>query len=72
MSTTEPTKTKFIRFPEVIDRTSKSRAAIYALMDRGEFPRPVKLGSKSVAFIEHEVDAWIHRLVAKRDQAQAA
>lgn len=58
-----PAKTKLIRFPEVIERTSKSRAA----MNRGRFPRPVKLGRKSVAFLEHEIDAWIAEHIAHRD-----
>ena len=46
MATEQTPKTlpRLIRFPEVMDRTSKSRAGIYEAMKRGEFPKPVKLG----------------------------
>ena len=67
----DPSKTKLIRFPEVIERTSKSRAAIYAAMNRGRFPKTVKLGRKSVAFLEHEIDAWIAEHIAQRDAHEA-
>jgi prophage regulatory protein len=65
-------KARLIRFPEVIERTSKSRAAIYVLMNEGKFPQPVKLGSKSIAFVEAEIDAWIDNLISGRDHSQAA
>jgi prophage regulatory protein len=60
-------KERLIRFPETCKRTSKSRAGIYAAINRGDFPKPVKLGPKSVAFVEAEVDAWIADLMASRD-----
>ena len=60
-------KERLIRFPEAIRRTSKSRAGIYAAINRGDFPKPVKLGPKSVAFVEAEVDAWIADLMESRD-----
>lgn len=64
---TPKTQARLIRFPEVIKRTGKSRASIYAAMGKGGFPTTVKLGPKSVAFIEHEIDAWIEDLTAVRD-----
>lgn len=60
-----------IRFPEVIKRTSKSRASIYVDVDRGTFPKPVKLGPRSVAFFEDEINQWLEDLAQIRD-AQAA
>ena len=65
-------KERLIRFPETIKRTSKSRAGIYAAIARGDFPKPVKLGPKSVAFVESEIDAWIESLRSDRDDTQAA
>ena len=50
---------RLLRFPEVMARTGKSRAGIYAAINQGDFPCPVKLGSMSVAFIESEINAWI-------------
>lgn len=66
------TQPRLIRLPEVIRRTSKSRSAIYAAMARGEFPRQVKLGPLSAAWVEAEVDAWVAEMIATRDANQAA
>jgi prophage regulatory protein len=32
-----------------------------------EFPKPVKIGHGSVAWVESEVDAWISARMAERD-----
>jgi len=49
--------TKFLRFPEVIDRTGKSKSTIWAAIKDGSFPKPVKLGPRSIGFIEAEIEA---------------
>ena len=51
--------TKFLRFPAVIERTGLSRATIYEMMDRDEFPRPVKIGARAVAWSSDRLDAWM-------------
>ncbi|RUR15818.1 AlpA family transcriptional regulator [Legionella sp. km535] len=50
---------KLIRRKKVEERTTLSCSRIYALMKEGLFPKPVTLGSMSVAWIESEVDEWI-------------
>ncbi len=32
------------------------------------FPKPVRLGKNSVAFIEAEIDAWMESRIAERDE----
>lgn len=39
--------------------TGLSRSTIYALMDRGEFPRPVKLTRRIVAWPESAIAEWL-------------
>jgi len=68
-ATTPKAPARLIRFPEVIKRTGKSRASIYEAMKVGRFPTTIKLGPRSVAFIEEEIDAWIEDLTAVRDGA---
>ena len=51
--------------------TTKSRSYIYDAMGRGEFPRQVKLGGRSVAWVESEVQDWIEARIAARDQGVA-
>lgn len=59
-----------IRLPEVMKRTALSRSQIYELMDRGEFPRSVKItGARSVAWAEAEIAGWIANLLAEREAA---
>lgn len=48
-----------IRLPEVQRRTGYSKAWIYRLIALGEFPKQIKLGVKSVGFIESEINEWI-------------
>ena len=62
---------RLIRLPEVIRRTSKSRSAIYAAMAQGQFPKQVKLGPLSAAWVETEIDAWIKQMMASRDNRAA-
>ena len=63
---------RLIRLPEVIQRTSKSRSAIYAAMAKDQFPKQVKLGPLSSAWVETEIDAWLADMIASRDTHQAA
>jgi prophage regulatory protein len=48
-----------IKLPDVVKKTKVSRAAVYAMIARGEFPRPVRLGRRSVGWRVDDVDAWI-------------
>jgi prophage regulatory protein len=47
------------RLPNVIDITGRSRAAIYRDIAAGQFPRPVQLGTQSVAWRKSDLDRWI-------------
>jgi len=38
----------------------------------GEFPAPISLSDRRIAWIECEIDAWIEQCVALRDQPKAA
>ncbi|MDZ7322069.1 helix-turn-helix transcriptional regulator [Kosakonia sacchari] len=53
----------FIRLPEVQRRTGYSKAWIYRLMGNGTFPSSIKIGSRSIAFVESEVDDWINQRI---------
>lgn len=66
MRLTMETKTRLLRFNEVIERTGKSRSVIYVLVNKGEFPTPVRLGAKSVAFVESEIETWIKARLSDR------
>ncbi|MQM38448.1 hypothetical protein KBTX_02459 [wastewater metagenome] len=61
---------RILRRPEVERITGMGRSALYAAMQEGRFPRPVKLGPRAVGWRESEVQAWIDSL--SRDTGEAA
>jgi prophage regulatory protein len=50
---------KHLRRTAVEAVTGLSRSTIYELMARGEFPRPVKLTARAVAWPESKVAEWL-------------
>lgn len=50
---------RLLRRPEVLAMTGLSKAALYALIERGHFPRPVHIGLRAVAWWRSEVVAWM-------------
>lgn len=59
-----------IRLPEVQRRTGYSKAWIYRLIDKGEFPKQIKLGTRAIAFIESEIDIWIENKISSSRELQ--
>ena len=62
--TTSPSNTpdRLLRRPEVEAMTAMSCAAIYAKMDEGRFPRPVRIGTGprgAVAWRLSDIQEWI-------------
>jgi prophage regulatory protein len=67
MAATSGNPTCFLRLPQVKQRTGLSRSSIYAKISLGEFPAPVNLGARAVAWIGAEIDQWINdRVKASR------
>ncbi|MEI7188043.1 AlpA family transcriptional regulator [Dickeya dianthicola] len=56
---------RLIRVPEVLRRVDFSRTKMYELIKEGRFPDKVKIGLRSVAFVESEIDAWIVNTIAQ-------
>lgn len=50
---------RVLRLKEVRHRTGLGRSTIYRWMDEGWFPKPVRLGARTVAWIEREIDNWL-------------
>jgi prophage regulatory protein len=77
-TSTKP-KTRLIRLPEVLSRTGYGRTSIYRKMEKGEFPKNLKLGapikdptqfdSRAIAWIEEEVDQWVESRIEERDSS---
>jgi prophage regulatory protein len=48
-----------LRLPAVKARTGLSRSSIYKFASGGCFPKPVRLGARSVGWLEAEIDEWL-------------
>jgi len=48
-----------IRIKEVMSMTGLSRSSIYTYKSKGEFPFPIQLSSRSVAWVRVDVEQWI-------------
>ncbi|QQG36717.1 MAG: AlpA family transcriptional regulator [Micavibrio aeruginosavorus] len=55
-----------LRLPQVITKTGISRSSIYDWMQKGTFPKAIKLGCRSVGWIEQEIDDWIAKHMKNR------
>ena len=50
---------KLLRRPAVESATGLSRSTIYEMMAREDFPCPLRIGRRAVAWRESEILAWI-------------
>ena len=48
-----------IRLPHVMKKVGVSRAHLYALISRGEFPRPISIGKRAVGWVANDIEEWI-------------
>jgi prophage regulatory protein len=53
-----------IRLPRVMDRVGYRKSQLYDMVRRGDFPAPVKIGARAVAWDAAAVDAWIRDRIA--------
>ena len=60
----DTTPQRILKLPEVSARVGLRRSAIYDLIAKGRFPRPVRLTNKAVGWRSSEIDQWIATLDA--------
>ena len=48
-----------LRRPDVEAATGLSRSSLYAMMDAGDFPRPIRIGKRAVAWPQSAIEAWL-------------
>ena len=55
-----------LRRPQVEIKTGLSKSAIYSGMQDGSFPRPIRLGPRTVGWIDVEIDEWVQAKIDDR------
>jgi prophage regulatory protein len=48
-----------VRISDVVAQTGLPRSSLYAQVKLGRFPKPVKLGARSVGWRVQDIEAWI-------------
>ena len=60
---------RFLRLDEVKYQVGLGRSAIYQKIKEGEFPAPVSLGARAVAWLSDDIASWMDsRINASRNQ----
>lgn len=62
---------RILRLPEVMHRTGRSRSGVLRLAATGELT-PVKIGIRSVGWVEAEVNDWIAQQIAESRRQEEA
>lgn len=59
---------RFLRLKAVMEKTGLSKSAIYSKIKEGEFPASVPIGSRTVAWIDKDINDWLEWKVLIRDR----
>jgi prophage regulatory protein len=63
---TEDHKERFLRLPEVQDRTGFSRSFIYKGVNDKTFPAPRKVGGRASVWLESEINDWMSHVAREQ------
>ena len=58
---------RILRLPEVISVSGLSRSTLYAQIQQGLWPKPIRLGSRAVGWVASEAQALISARIAGKD-----
>lgn len=56
-------KYRILKLPDVMEKVGFGRSTIYRKASEGTFPKPIKLGERSVGWIEDEIDEWLDKQI---------
>ena len=48
-----------LRLPMVMRITGLARSTIYKLISQNQFPVPIKLSTRAVAWLQSEIETWV-------------
>ena len=64
---TERKLQRMLRHKPVLEASGKGKTALADAIARGEFPKPVKIGPRAIAWFEDEIIEWQQQRAAERD-----
>lgn len=54
-----PSPDRFVRLPDVLQRTGLSRATLYRKVQDGTFPAQVRIATRCVGWRQSAIDQWL-------------
>ncbi|QEQ88720.1 AlpA family transcriptional regulator [Pseudomonas putida] len=60
---------RLLRLPDVLRITGMGRNTVYTRIKEGTFPKQVKIGPKSVAWRQSDINKWMASLNPSDDQS---
>lgn len=58
---------RLLKLKDVMYTTGLARSTVYKYISDGNFPKPVSLGERNVAWLESEIQDWIMEKIEQRD-----
>lgn len=60
---------KLLRLSSVLKQTGLSRSSIYSYIALGQFPKPIKIGERAVAWLSTDIEKWMDQKINDSQQA---
>ena len=61
---------RYISIDEVLEKTTFGRSSLYTKISKGLFPKPVKIGSRKIAWPQYEVDQIMAFYLSTSDEEE--
>ncbi|WP_425311180.1 helix-turn-helix transcriptional regulator [Leptospirillum ferriphilum] len=52
-------KMQVLRLRELLKLSGLSKSTIYARIKEGDFPKPIRLGPRSIGWFQHDIESWL-------------
>jgi prophage regulatory protein len=57
---------ELLRRKQILELLGVSHSTLYSWMDAGKFPRPIRIGENSIAWLRTEIEAWLEQRAQER------
>lgn len=57
---------RFVRRPELLERLAIGNDKLEAMIDSGVFPEPIRMGTRTLVWLESEVQSFFSRMAKTR------
>lgn len=62
-------QSQLLKLRQVMAITCLARSTVYKYCAENNFPKPIRLSKRNVAWVEEEIEEWICQKIHRRDMA---